>query len=69
MDISTQQCDAAWETMAELKKQIASQDVVSEIPHLHPIHLNSNRIHLVHIFYKSRKKSSSFSTLDRSSNV
>ncbi|KAA1077989.1 hypothetical protein PGT21_026077 [Puccinia graminis f. sp. tritici] len=28
MDISTQQCDAAWETMAELKKQIASQDVV-----------------------------------------
>jgi len=31
MDISTQQCDAAWETMAELKKQIAAQDVVSEI--------------------------------------
>ncbi|PLW06551.1 hypothetical protein PCANC_23028 [Puccinia coronata f. sp. avenae] len=28
MDISTRQCDAAWETMAELKKQIASQDVV-----------------------------------------
>lgn len=28
MDISTQQCDAAWETMAELKKQIAAQDVV-----------------------------------------
>ncbi|KAA1132398.1 hypothetical protein PGTUg99_009434 [Puccinia graminis f. sp. tritici] len=28
MDISTKQCDAAWETMAELKKQIASQDVV-----------------------------------------
>jgi hypothetical protein len=30
MDISTRQCDAAWETMAELKKQIASQDVVSD---------------------------------------
>ncbi|OAV96195.1 hypothetical protein PTTG_03430 [Puccinia triticina 1-1 BBBD Race 1] len=28
MDISSQQCDAAWENMAELKNQIASQDVV-----------------------------------------
>ncbi|KAI7951859.1 hypothetical protein MJO28_007543 [Puccinia striiformis f. sp. tritici] len=28
MDISSQQCDAAWETMAELKNQIYSQEAV-----------------------------------------
>ncbi|KAI9628145.1 hypothetical protein H4Q26_018186 [Puccinia striiformis f. sp. tritici PST-130] len=44
MDISSQQCDAAWETMAELKNQIYSQEAVITCPlkSLNPTHSNQS---------------------------